>query len=192
MVSLLIVNLAHAENNKCGKLGTELFNLTWEVHEEFKKTKSAKSVMDKYQSKLLQKTDEIDRVIEKRPECKSEFEGIVSEAMFNLKDIQAALKKTSIETVSYDEWFTLQSTGIKSGKKYSFIACVNGSRNVTSVQCHVGGSAAKRVFYNTDDMKDIEAKKKWVNTINEKKCVTAYVTGGEAFIVDLKDQNECK
>lgn len=115
----------------------------------------------------------------------------ISEKFLN----QMSTSKSKTEgknTVPYDDWFTLQSTGIKSGKKYSFVACVNGQRNATAVQCHVPGSAAKRVFYNTDDIKDLDTKKKWANTINEVKCVTAYVTGGEAFIVDIKDQNECK
>lgn len=121
------------------------------------------------------------------------------EAITALKKSEASLTKlkesgsnSNSEFVSYEDWFTLQSTSIKSGKKYSFIACVNGQRNLTALQCHVPGSAAKRVFYNTDDIKDLETKKKWVNAINQNMCVTAYVTGHEAFIVDLKDQSECK
>lgn len=99
---------------------------------------------------------------------------------------------TLSQNISYDDWFTLQNTGVKSGTKYSFNACVNGSRNVTAARCHVSGSEAKRVFYSTDDIKDIETKKKWVNTINQVACVTAYVTAHEAFIVDIKDSNQCK
>lgn len=122
------------------------------------------------------------------------------EAVAALKKAEASLARTKMgisskndsELVSYDEWFTLQNTGVKSGKKYSFISCVNGPRNVTSIQCHVPGSAAKRIFYNSDDIKNLEVRKKWVNTINQNMCVTAYVTGHEAFIVDIKEQSECK
>lgn len=176
----------------CGKLGSELINLSFEMHQEFEKTKSADAVMKKYNDQLNQKIDALGKFGDAHPECRKELEAAASEAARELKDIQKQAKKTSNEVVSYDEWFTLQSTGIKSGKKYSFIACVNGQRNLTAVRCHIPGSAAKRVFYNTDDIKDLETKKRWVNTINQNMCVTAYVTGHEAFIVDLKDQTECK
>lgn len=98
----------------------------------------------------------------------------------------------SVDVVSYDDWFTLIKTGIRNGKKYSFIACVNGVRNSTSSRCHSSGSEAKRIFYNTDDISDLETKKKWVNTINKYLCVTAYVTGAEAFIVNIEDEIKCK
>jgi hypothetical protein len=186
--------LRDIKDANCGNVTKELLALTVEMTEEFEKTKSSASVMAKYKGKFDQKTMEMQALGEKHPECQGGYKAALDLATKEVKDIYPQNKVTSpqLQTVSYDEWFTLQSTGIKSGKKYSFIACVNGSRNVTAVQCHTSGSAAKRIFYNTDDMKDIEAKKKWVNTINEKRCVTAYVTGGEAFIVDIRDQNECK
>lgn len=142
----------------------------------------------------------LNSVTEKYPECKKttipltrKLTSAIDEFIERekAKDREENGNKTSTK-VSYDEWFALQRTGIKSGKKYSFIACVNGVRNLTAIQCAVPGSAAKRVFYKTDDIKDIETKKKWVNTINKNKCVTAYVAGGEAFIVDLNEQNTCK
>lgn len=183
--------LSHADE-KCGKLGAELINLSFEMNQEFKKTKSAAAVMTKYKDQLNKKIDDLGKFGDAHPECRAGLEAAASEAAYQLRDIQQQTKATSPEVVSYDDWFTLQSTGIKSGKKYSFIACVNGQRNLTAVRCHTPGSAAKRVFYNTDDIKDLEAKKKWVNTINQNMCVTAYVTGHEAFIVDIKDQSECK
>lgn len=183
--------LSHADP-KCGKLGAELINLSFEMHQEFEKTKSADTVMKKYNDQLNKKIDDLGKFGDAHPECRKELEAAASEAAFQLKDIQKQAKANLPNVVPYDEWFTLQSTGIKSGKKYSFVACVNGQRNVTATRCHTSGSEAKRVFYSTDDMKDLETKKKWVNTVNQIMCVTAYVTGHEAFVVDIKDQNECK
>lgn len=183
---------AKAETSKCGNSGNELFNLTWEMHEEYKKSKSAKAVMDKYKDQLFQKTDELDKISEKYPECRDKFKAIVSEAMLNLKDIQAEVNKSPTESVSYDEWFTLHNTGIKSGKKYSFVGCVIGPRNATAVRCHVPGTTAKRVFYNLDDIQSQEMRVKWLNTNNKDMCVTAYVTGGEAFVVSIAEPSSCK
>lgn len=182
----------NAKSDNCGKVASELINLTFEMNKEFEKTKSGASVMKKYGKSLDEKINQMGEIGDKYPECRKGFDAAASEATHQLKEMTKQAKENLPEIVSYDDWFTLQSTGIKSGKKYSFVACVNGQRNLTAVQCHVAGSAAKRVFYNTDDIKDLETKKKWVNAINQNMCVTAYVTGHEAFIVNLKDQSECK
>lgn len=182
----------NAKSGNCGNVASEIINLTYKMHKEFEKTKSGTEVMKKYGKSLGEKIDEMGNLGDKYPECRKEYDAAASEATYQLKDITKQAQEKLPQVVSYDEWFTLQSTGIKSGKKYSFIACVNGQRNLTAIRCHVPGSAAKRVFYNTDDIKDLETRKKWVNTSNQVMCVTAYVTGHEAFIVDLRDQNECK
>ena len=178
------------------------FNLDKKLDPIYTKAKSFYDRHPDLKGKFKVEGDRLNLLLDKVNEQHTKGRAAAKEAAINaLNKAEKSLRKTeernntkdvSSENVSYDEWFTLQRTGIKSGKKYSFIACVNGARNATAIQCSVPGSAAKRVFYNTDDIKDIEAKKKWVNTINENKCVTAYVTGGEAFIVDLKDQNACK
>lgn len=93
--------------------------------------------------------------------------------------------------ISYDEWFNLINTKIKNGKKYSFTACVVGPRNLTAKSCNLSGSAAKRIHYSTDDIKDMEAKSRWINSISELKCVEAYVTSGQAFVTNVGPQENC-
>lgn len=188
----LIDQVKAEDESACGSLASSLINLTFEMRQEFNKTKSADLVMSKYKSQLDKKINEIGAFGEKNPDCRKTLEAAMTEARIQIKDIQPNTNQKNSENISYDEWFNLYKTGIKSGKKYSFVACVNGARNATSIRCHTSGSEAKRIFYNTDDIKDSDTKKKWVNTLNELQCVTAYVTGGEAFVVDVKNQNECK
>ncbi len=178
------------------------FNLDKKLEPVYAKVKSFNDRYPKIKGRFKTEGDRLNALLDKvNDQHAKERAKIVEEASNALKKSEKSLRKvvdkkettnTTSENVSYDDWFTLQGTGIKSGKKYSFIACVNGPRNATAVQCDVPGSAAKRIFYSTDDIKDIEVKKRWLNTINEKKCVTAYVTGHEAFVVDVKNQSECK
>lgn len=182
----------NAKSDNCGKVASEIINLTFEMNKEFEKTKSGAGVMKKYGKSLGEKIDQMGEIGDKYPECRKSLDAAASEATHQLKEITKQAKANLPEIISYDEWFSLQSSGIKSGKKYSFIACVIGPRNATASRCHISGTAAKRVFYNTDDMKNSDSKKQWVNTANEIKCVTAYVTGHEAFVVNIKDQSECK
>jgi len=151
------------------------------------------------QSELKEIIELASNTSNKYPACKEKILTL-QKAILDSLDAKVAEAKETLpadrqglsDVISYDEWFTMQKTGIKSGKKYTFLACVNGSRDLTAVECHVPGSAAKRIFYRTDDIKDLETKKRWVNTINEVKCVTAYITGGEAFVVSLNNQEKCK
>lgn len=192
LYALLTVATVHAKNFDCGKLQSDFLNLVAEMNQEFKKTKAASEIMEKNKNKLDQLINQMGAVGESHPECRASFEFAAQEGELMLRDIRQAIPKKVSESVSYDEWFTLQSTGIKSGKKYSFIGCVIGPRNATAVRCHTPGTAAKRVFYNLDDIQSQEMKQKWVNTNNKDMCVTAYVTGGEAFIVSITDPNNCQ
>lgn len=140
-------------------------------------------------------TSQMNNPMDKYPECEKNILPLAQNLIKSLdkliqkeknQKIQKPTKNAS-QNVSYSDWFTLVNSEIKNGKKYSFEACVIGNRNATAVACNIPGSAAKRVFYNTDDIKDNATKQRWINTINEKKCVTAYVTGGEAFITDIQD-----
>lgn len=178
------------------------YNLERKLDPIYAKVKSFNDRYPKIKGRFKTEGDRLNSLLDKINDQHAKNRSkIVEDATNALKKSEKSLRKaadknetinTSSENVSYDDWFILQSTGAKSGKKYSFIACVNGARNATAIQCNIPGSAAKRVFYNTDDIKDLEVKKRWVNTINENRCVTAYVTGHEAFVVDVKDQNECK
>lgn len=188
----LIDQVKAEDESECGRLASSLINLSFEMRKEFDKTKSGKLVMSKYKSQLDKKINDVGEFGEKNPDCRKTLESAMSEARIQLKEIQSSSSQNSSENVSYNEWFDLYKTGIKRGKKHSFLACVNGGRNATSIRCNTSGSEAKRIFYNTDDIKDSDTHKKWINTLNEVQCVTAYVTGGEAFVVDIKNQNECK
>lgn len=178
------------------------FNLDKKLEPIYDKVKSFNGKYPEIKGRFKTEGDRLNALLDKINDEHAKGRVKTAEEAANaLRKAEKSLKKvtdnkestdTNSEFVTYDEWFALQNTGIKSGKKYSFIACVSGPRNATAIQCNVPGSAAKRVFYNLDDMKDLEAKKRWVNTINENRCVTAYVTGHEAFIVDVKNQNECK
>lgn len=179
---------------ECTEIESKLIELISQVNAGKDPSQEVKAVVPK-----------MDAVTHKYPECKKMTIPLTQKLVSAIDDFVKREKEkdakapknqipalTSAEVVTYDEWFTLQQIGIKSGKKYSFVACVIGSRNATAARCHVSGSAARRVFYNTDDIQDLNMKKKWVNTINENKCVTAYVTGSEAFIVSISDINGCK
>ena len=107
------------------------------------------------------------------------------------KQIKKGSNEKKSQLVSYDEWFTLVNTNIKNGKKYSFIACIYGPRNATAVNCGSSGTKAKRIFYSTDDMRSLDAKKIWINSIEQKMCVEAYVTAGQAFVVDVGPETKC-
>lgn len=186
----------YTDSKICSKATLELLNLTYKMKQEFKQGSSANSVMSKYKSDFEAKVSKLDEISKTNPECSKEFQGAVSEAVYDLKEIQNSLKKdknvkASSNSTTYDEWFTMQSTGIKSGKKYTFKACVNGPRNATAIKCNTPGSAAKRVFYSTDDIKT-DAKSLWINTVNQEMCVTAYVTGHQAYVYDVKEKEQCE
>lgn len=172
---------------KCKPL-TQVSALTSEINVEFEETKKLSPNIEKLKVDLENELQILEANAKQYPECKDKLrvayliEGDLANIPF-----KKAKKKNNSEVISYDDWFTMVNSQIKNGKKYSFEACVVGNRNATAIRCNIPGSAAKRVFYNTDDIKDVETKQRWINAINEKKCVTAYVTGGEAFITDIQD-----
>lgn len=108
--------------------------------------------------------------------------------------------KSAVELVSYDEWFTLTKIGTQAGKKYKFIACFDGGKNMTSVPeietftsrklC----SSEKMVFYSSDLIKNREMHRKMVSVEAEILCVTAMVTGGKGkeHIYSISDEQDCQ
>lgn len=187
---LLSANVVFAYPDECTKFENKLIDYTAKFNSGVEPDGDIKKI-----------NPEMNAILDKHSECRPQILMLAQKMTKSIttfieidkaKNAKVAKKENKSNLVDYDEWFTLQKTGIKSGKKYTFVACVNGSRDATAVRCNVPGSAAKRVFYSTDDIKDIETKKIWVNTINEDKCVTAYVTGGQAFIYNIQEASACK
>ncbi|MBY0315400.1 MAG: hypothetical protein K2Q26_07765 [Bdellovibrionales bacterium] len=188
LIVILILHTTSALSDNCGTVGDDLKKDVQEAHSTFKKSKKdfmeAKHSFDK-------KIAEMISVSEKYPECQKKHHAIGKQVQTQLSEMLDYLNATLPEIVSYDDWFTLVNTKIKNGKKYAFIACVYGPRNATSVNCGLPGTTAKRIFYSTDDMRSIDAKKRWINSIEQKMCVEAYVTAGQAFIVDVAPESKC-
>lgn len=93
IVLFLILGLSTSSYAKdCGKLGSELINLSFQMHQEFEKTKSANAVMKKYNSQLNQKIDALGKFGDAHPKCRKELEAAASEAAHQLQDIQKQAK----------------------------------------------------------------------------------------------------
>lgn len=189
---LLNSTFLNADEKKCDRASAELITLAFEMNQEFEKGKSKSDIIEKYDSQMVEKLKNLEKVKNQNPSCKKTLEASISEVKHLVKNIYAKENSLKNTVVSYNEWYTLNNTGIKPGKKYTFLACANGVRNSTATDCAASGSSAKRIFYNTDDIKNIEIKKIWLNTVNEEKCITAYVTGHQAYVVDIKNKNECE
>lgn len=117
--------------------------------------------------------------------------------LFSLKGFSGFDQAEKAQLISYNEWFVLQKTGAVSGKKYMFLACFDGERNMTSPSlkqypsrsiCH----ANKMIFYSTDSAKSNEMKKRMAEVDAEFFCVTAFITGNQTFIYSIANQDDCK
>ena len=192
-ISIFLITFSiSAKADRCTNVAFEIILLSHEMNKEFEKTKSSRNVSNKYQKALENKINQIAKIKYKSSDCFRSLDVAATEATFQLKEIAKLLKDDISEIISYDKWFALQNTRIETGKKYSFIACVLGSRNSTAKKCNVTAASPKRIFYNTDDIKSSEIKKQWINALNENKCVTAYVSKDRASVVDIKSPSDCK
>jgi hypothetical protein len=201
IVILIAMNLvsfaATAENKECTKASVDIMKLAFEMSQEFKKTNNAAAIMDKNRSELDEKSANIKKAGDKHPECLTSLKGAFSEAVAMIKPIESALKKPSNSSISYDEWFTVTKVGAEAGKKYSFIACFDGERNMTTIpkiesytsrNLCVGG---KKLFYSTDLVKDKKMQIKMTNVSAEILCVTAFIAGKELQIYSISNQSDC-